>query len=83
MQALAIQAVDISKLGVADADGFLQHGCEHRLKIAGRAADNLEHFRRGSLLFQRFAQLPRALLLRLEQARVLDRDDRLVSEGGQ
>ena len=35
MQDLAVPAKDIAKLGVADAGGILQHGCKHRLKIAG------------------------------------------------
>ena len=37
MQDFAVPAKDISKLGVANANGILQHGCKHRLKIAGRA----------------------------------------------
>ena len=53
VQGVAVPAMDISELGVADADGILQHSCKHRLKIAGRAADNLEHFRSGCLLLQR------------------------------
>ena len=81
MQGVTIPAVDISKLGVTDADSILQHGCKHRLKIAGRAADDLEHLRRRRLLLQRFGKLPRALLLRLEQPHVLDRDHRLIGEG--
>ena len=43
VQGVAIPAVDIAEFGVADADGFLQHGRKHRLKIARRAADDLEH----------------------------------------
>ena len=43
VEGVAIPAIDVSELGVADANGFLQHGCKHRLKIAGRAADDLEH----------------------------------------
>ena len=35
VQGVAIPAIDISKIGVADTDGILQHGCKHRLKIAG------------------------------------------------
>ena len=46
---------------------------EHRLQIEGRAADHLEHVGGGGLLLQRFAQL-------VEQARVLDGDDRLGGE---
>ena len=41
----------------------------------------MEHLRGGRLLLQRFGKLARALLLRLEQPRVLDGDHRLVSEG--
>ena len=82
VQGVAIPAMDISKLGVANADGILQHSRKHRLKIAGRAADNLEHLRRGGLLLQRFGKLARALLLRLEQPHVLDGDHSLVGECG-
>ena len=46
VQGVAIPAKDIAKLGVADACGILQHSCKHRLKIAGRAADDLKHLRR-------------------------------------
>ena len=35
VDSFAIPAKDISELGVADADGLLQHRCKHRLKIAG------------------------------------------------
>ena len=52
-----------------------------RLKIAGRAADNLQHLGCSRLLLQRFGEFARALLLRLEQSRVLDGDDRLIGEG--
>ena len=44
------QRIDIAELGIADANGILQHGRKHWLKIAGRAADNLEHLRRSRLL---------------------------------
>ena len=37
VQGVAIPAIDISKLGVADADGILQHGFKDRLKIAGES----------------------------------------------
>ena len=46
---------------------------EHRLQIEGRAADDLEHVGGGGLLLQRLAQF-------VEQARVLDGDDRLGGE---
>ena len=48
-QGVAVPAINISKPGFADGYRFLQHGRKHRLKIAGRAADDLRHFRgRGS-----------------------------------
>ena len=75
------QAKDVSKLGIANADSFLQHRRKHRLKIAGRATDNLKHLRRRSLLFERFCKLPRTLLFPLEQPHILDGDNRLVGEG--
>ena len=50
MQSIAILTVDVAEVGVADARSILQHGREHRLKVAGRAADNLKHLGRSSLL---------------------------------
>ena len=82
VQGVTIPAEDISESGVADAYGFGQHCFKHRLKIAGRATDNLEYLRCCCLLLQRFGKLSRALLLRLEQPHVLDGDHRLVGEGG-
>ena len=41
-----------------------------------------EHLRCRGLLVQRFGEFARALLLGVEQPRVLDRDHRLVGEGG-
>ena len=73
VQSVAVPAVNISKLGVADANGFLQHGGEHRFKIAGGAADDLEHLRRGRLLLKRLTQFA-------EQPRILDGDDGLSGE---
>jgi len=78
---VCLTSIQGAKFGVADPDGVLQHGRKHRLKIAGRTADDLEHLRGCRLLLQRFGEFARALLLRLEQPRVLDRDDRLVGKG--
>ena len=50
VQGVTIPAEDNSEFGVADAYGFGEHCFKHRLKIAGRATDNLEHLRGGSLL---------------------------------
>src|SRR5271155_3731661 len=77
MQSMAIPAIDISKRGVADANGFLQHRCEHWFKIAGGAADDLKNLRCGRLLFQRLSEIGGALTQFIEQSRVLDGDDGL------
>ena len=79
---VAFDAVDSTKLGIADSHRILQHGFEHRLKVAGRTGYNPQHIRRRRLLLQRFGKLPRALLLGLKQPHVLDRDHCLVGEGG-
>src|SRR5262249_51356216 len=77
---LTVPAMDVSKTRLADVDCPFQHGCEHRLKIAWRATDDLQDFRSGGLLVQRLGQLLRALLFRLAQTRVLDCDYRLIGE---
>jgi hypothetical protein len=56
VQNLAVPAVDISELGIADANRVLQHCCEHWLKIARKARDDLEYRRRRRLLLPSFAQ---------------------------
>src|SRR5262249_50434642 len=48
--------------------------CSTALEVEGRAADDLEHFRRRRLLIEGFAQFA-------EQARVFDGDHCLVGEG--
>src|SRR5262249_523789 len=72
---------DYTPVGLAYTCGRLDQRIEHRSQIERRPADDLEHLRGGGLLLQRFGQLPRALLLRLKQPRVLNCDNRLVSEG--
>jgi len=51
------------------------------LHIGGRAADDVEDVAGRSLVFERFFEIARARLQLAEQPRILDRDDRLVSEG--
>ena len=53
----AFSEVNDPELGVADTNGFLQHGCKNRLQIARRATDDLKHLRRGSLLLQRLRKV--------------------------
>jgi len=71
----AVSFVEIqdSKFGLADACCVLKHRLEHRLQLAGRGTDNLEHVGGSCLLLERFPQL-------VEQSRVLDSDDGLGGE---
>ena len=54
---------------------------EHRLQVERRAADDLQHVGGRGLLLQRLGEIARPRLHLVEQAHVLDRDDRLVGEG--
>ena len=54
----------------------LDDGVEDRLGIGRRGGDDPQHLGRGGLLLQRLAQLAVALLQLLEEAGVLDGDDR-------
>ena len=64
----------------ANSRGAFHDGVEHRLHIGGRAADDAEHLGRRGLMLQGLAQFGVALLQFVEQADVLDGDDRLRSE---
>jgi translation initiation factor IF-3 len=66
-------AVHDAELRFAQSLRILQHGLKHRLKIARRIGDDLEHISRGGLLLQRLTQF-------VEQAGVLDCDDGLRGE---
>ena len=73
VQSFAIPAKYMTKLGVANPNCILKHGCKHRLQIAGGAADDLKHFRRGRLLLSSFAQFagkPSDLRLILSRRRI-------------
>ena len=79
---ISLAEIQIAELGLADARRVLQHGLEHRLQLAGRAADDLQHLRGRRLLLQRLGELARARLHLFKQPRILDGDHRLVGEGG-
>src|SRR5262245_6434047 len=64
----------------AQAGRRLNKAVEHGLQVECRAADDLEHVSGRGLLLQRLAQIGRALTQLVEQPRVLDGDDRLVSK---
>ena len=84
VKGVAVPAIDISELGVADANRVLQHGSKHRLQFAGRAADDLKYLGCGSLLLQCFRKVVvarkiiGALTQFVQQPRIFDRDPRLV-----
>src|SRR6516225_3798924 len=70
---IARWAPDGGHIRLAQPRGRLDQRVEHSRQIERRAADDLEHVGGSSLLLKRFAQL-------VEQARVLDGDDRLGGE---
>src|SRR5262245_52205000 len=45
--------IEVAELGLANAHCIGQHGLEHRLKLARRTADDLQHLRGCRLLLQR------------------------------
>jgi len=61
-------------VGAAQLPRRFDQRVEYRRQIEGRSADDLEHVGGGRLLLQGFAQL-------VEQARVLDGNDRLIGKG--
>jgi hypothetical protein len=56
-EAISLAKVQITELGLTEACRVRQQCLEHGLQVAGRAADNAEHFEGGRLLLQRFVQL--------------------------
>jgi len=72
-EAVSVAEIEIAELCLAKSHGVLQHRLEHRLQLAGRARNDLQHIGGRGLLRQRLAQL-------VKQARVLDGDEGLRSE---
>src|SRR4030095_8015813 len=70
---VAVATEDASVLRRAEARGALGHGVEHRLDVRGGAADHPQDLGHRCLLLERLFRL-------IEQAHVLDGDDRLVGE---
>jgi hypothetical protein len=52
MQFVAVPTTDTSTYCVADTDGPLQYGIEHRLYVGRRPGDNAEHLSSSRLLLQ-------------------------------
>jgi len=78
---LALAYVDPCGFGAAKAGGGFDYRVQHRLHIAGRAADHVEHVAGRGLVFERLLQIARALVQFVEQPDRLDRDHRLVGKG--
>src|SRR5262245_64307244 len=64
-------AGDEALIRITQTGGRRDQRLEHRNKIEGRAADDLEHVGGSRLLLQRFSQF-------IQKARVFDRDDSLT-----
>ena len=58
----AIVEPEIAKLGTTDSNGILQHGGEHRLRVAGRRTDEAQHLRDRRALFTRVLNFSRLAL---------------------
>src|SRR5215471_16089741 len=78
----------VTQFGPADTGCIIEYRLEYRRQLAGRTADCTEYLRGRRLplkgicqLLGPFGELSATCLLRLKQARVLDRDNRLVGKG--
>src|SRR5262245_61202975 len=61
-QRISFAQPEMAEFGFANAHCILQHGAEHRLKLAGRACDDLLHLRSCCQLLQRFVALASTLV---------------------
>src|SRR5262249_52387942 len=80
-EAGTVEAMQDAELGLAKARCFVQYSIEHRANLAGLGADHAQHLGRRGLLFQRPAEFHGARLHFLKQARILEGNYGLVSEG--
>src|SRR5262245_14448880 len=81
-EAVALAQPQYAEPGAADARSVAQHSLEHRLKVAGRTGNDLQHLRGRGLLLQRLTQVVGALTQLAEKAGVLDGNDGLRGEIG-
>src|SRR4051794_22287970 len=68
-------------ISLAELAGGFDERVEHRLKVEGRTADDLEDLGGCGLLLERYGELPRARLNLVEQTDVVDSNRGLVGEG--
>src|SRR3974377_1705154 len=69
-----------AEFGFTNAGCIRQHRVEHRLELAGRRTNDLEHLARCGLLLPRPPPIIGSLVQFVEQPRVLDGDDGLRSK---
>src|SRR5262245_33986419 len=74
--------VQRAELGTTEPSRVREHGLEHRLQLARRAANDTEDLGCRSLLLERLGELARARLHLVEQPHALDGDHRLVGKRG-
>src|SRR6516225_10125534 len=79
-QKLTIETADGRSISPTQPDRAFGNGFKHRLKVKRRAADDLQHFRRGGLLFQGFGEVGCALAQFVQQSRILNGDDGLIGK---
>ena len=82
MKQIAVVPPDYAEHGLAQPRGTFDNRVEHRLGIRRRPADDVENFAGRSLMFERFGNFALLRLHLIEQPHILDRDHRLVGEGG-
>src|SRR5215475_8321699 len=80
-EVVSVDAADKGVAGTTETRRRLGHRIEDRLYVGARARYDAKDLGRRRLMLQRLAEVAVALLQFLEQADVLDGDDRLVGEG--
>src|SRR5215472_1171726 len=82
MQHVVAPAEHYRLIGATEARYRSHQRVENRLEVDGRATDDPEHVTGCGKLVHRPGEVGLALAQLVEEARILDRDHRLVGEGG-
>src|SRR6516162_8342250 len=82
MIAIAPTSEHLRLVSVAEACGGFDQRVEHRLQLNCGATDDLEHVAGCGKLVHRTGEFSLTVAQFLEQARILDRDHRLIGEAG-
>ena len=82
MQIVANLQQDVGIIGVTKCAGAFDNGLERRCDVGRRRRDHFQHVGGRGLLLQGLAEIVRALPQLIEETDILDRDYRLVGEGG-